>query len=128
MIAAVGNDVLRLKKRRFACVQSHVAQSQKKAINDARDWHETVQIGSAFEDRRDEVLQVLEPQYRIWDGHLGEMSGVKHRIDLVPDAKTHRSYPYRAGIRICDIEKVEGDKVVEQVWQYLPLSPAGQPQ
>ena len=44
-IATVNNNELRLTKRRSACVQSHVPQSQKRAINDARDWHETVQIG-----------------------------------------------------------------------------------
>ena len=113
-VAAVQRDELRLSKRRSACVQSHVTQSHKKAITEARDWHETVQIGSAFEDRRDEVLQVLEPHHKMWDGHLGQMAGVEHHIDLMPDAKPLRSVPYRAGIRMRDIEKAEVDKMVEQ--------------
>ena len=90
-----------------------VTQSQKNAIKEARDWHETVQNGSTFEDRRDEVLQVLEPHHKMWDGHLGQMSGVEHHIDLMPDAKPHRSVPYRAGIRMGDIKKAEVDKMVE---------------
>ena len=87
---------------------------QKKAINDARDWHETAQIGSAFEDEREEVLQVLEPRHKIWDGQLGQMFGVQHHVDLVPDAKPHRWVPYCGGVRMSDIEKGEVDKMVEQ--------------
>ena len=50
----------------------------------------------------------------MWDGHLGQMSGVEHSIDLVRNAKPHRSVPYDAGIRMCDIEKAEEDNMVEQ--------------
>ena len=73
-----------------------------------------VQIGSAFKVRRDEALQVLEPHYKMWYGHLGRMSGVEHRMDLVRNARPHRSVPYRASIRMRDIEKAEADNMVEQ--------------
>ena len=112
--APVQRDELRLRKRRSACVQSHITQSQKKATNEARDWNETVQIDSTFEYRREEVLQLLEPHHKMWDGHLGQISGVEHHIDLMPDAKQNRSVPYRAGIRMHGIEKTEVDRMVEQ--------------
>ena len=49
-IATVERDEFRLRKLKPICVQSHVAQSQKEVIIDTKDWHDTVQIGSAFED------------------------------------------------------------------------------
>ena len=73
-----------------------------------------MQIGSVFEDQRYEALQVLEPHHKMWDELLGQMDCVEHHIDLMPDAKPHRSVPYRAGIRMRDIEKAEVDKMVEQ--------------
>ena len=51
-ITMVQNDELGLTKKQSACIQSHVVQSVKKAADDANDWHDTVQIGSAYEDRR----------------------------------------------------------------------------
>ena len=48
------------------------------------------------------------------DDHLDQMSGVENHIDIVPDAKPHKSVLYRAGIRMRDIEKAEVDKMVEQ--------------
>ena len=95
-------------------MQSHVTQLQKKAINEAKDWHEMVQIGSAFEDRHNEVLRVLDPHHKTWDGQLSRMSDIEHQIDLVPDAKSHCSVPYRAGIRMRYIKKAEVDKMMEQ--------------
>ena len=85
VITAVRNYESRLNKIRSASVQSHVAQPHKKANNEAWDWHETVQVGIAFEDRLDEIVQVLEPKHKMWDGHLGQMFGVEHCVDLVPD-------------------------------------------
>ena len=113
-ITAVQQDKLRMSKRRSACVQSHIVQSEKKGALTEKDWHETVQIGSKFEHRRSEVLSVLEPHHKMLDGHLGKMSGVEHEIDLLPDAKPHSSVPYRAGIRMRDIEKARVDKMVQQ--------------
>ena len=46
-----------------------------------------MQIGSVFESRRLEVLEVLEPWHKMWDGHLGLMSSAAHEMDLMPDAK-----------------------------------------
>ena len=47
---------LRQNKRRSACVNSHVAQSKKKAIDDAKYWSLTVQISSELYEGQDEVL------------------------------------------------------------------------
>ena len=96
-IAAVRQDDLRLSKRISACIQSHISQAEKKTASDAKDWNETVQIGSEFEHRGNEVLSVLEPHHKMWDSHLGEISEVEHEIDLLPDTNPHRSVPYRAG-------------------------------
>ena len=63
----------------------------------------------------------------MWDGRLGQISHVEHRIVLVPDAKPYRSIPYCADIRIRDIKKVEVDKMVEQTVA-IPAPPTiGQP-
>ena len=72
-----------------------------------------MQISSVSEDQQDEALRVREPQHKMWDEHLGQMSDVEHHKDLVPDAKLHRSVPYRAGIRMRDIKKAEGLEMVE---------------
>ena len=114
VITAVGNEELRLTQNRSACVQSHLARSQKKAIDDARDWRETVQVGSAFEDRRSDVLHVLEPLHKMWDGQVGLISSAAHEIDLFAGAAPYRSVPYRAGPQMRDIEKAEVNKMVEQ--------------
>ena len=42
------------------------------------------------------------------------MAGVKHHIDLIPDAMPYRSVLFRTGVRIRDIEKADVDKMVEQ--------------
>ena len=50
----------------------------------------------------------------MWDCHLGQTSGVEHNIDFMPMAKLYGSVPYRASIRIRDIDKAEVDKMVKQ--------------
>ena len=62
-------------------MQSHVVQSQKKATKDAKDWKDTIQIGNELQDKRHEVLQVLEPLQNMWDCHLGLMSNASHKTD-----------------------------------------------
>ena len=85
-IIDVQRDELRLNRRCYACVESKVAQSKKRAANDAKDWQETVKGGSAFGVRRDEVLKVPESYGKMRDGHLSQISEVEHSIDLASDA------------------------------------------
>ena len=72
-----------------------------------------MQIGSAFEDIRHEVSEVLEPFHNIWNGYLGLMSSTAHDIDLIPDSKPFRSVSYRARTQMRDIEKADADKMME---------------
>ena len=39
------------------------------------------------------------------DDHLGQMPGIEHFIDLIPDAKQYRSMLYHIDIHIFDIKK-----------------------
>lgn len=48
-------------------------------------------------DERDRVRAMSSKYENMWDGHLGAVPGVKHRIDLIPGANPFRSQPYRAG-------------------------------
>ena len=48
----------------------------------------------------------------MWDGCLSKASGIDHHIDLVSDAKLHRSVPYCAGIHMRDIDRAELDSMV----------------
>ena len=83
-------------------------------MSDAQDCLGTLQIGSALKDMREKILAVFELCHKMWDGHLGQMSRVEHSIDLTPGAKPYRSVLYRVGIHMCDIQKSEVEKMMEQ--------------
>ena len=72
-------------------------QSKKRSVNDVKDWHDIVQIGSAFEDKRHEVLHALKPFHNTWDDHLGLMSNVSHEIDLVAGTTPCQKVPLTCG-------------------------------
>ena len=88
----------------------------------------TKQWRSAAHSRIDDMTycKYLSRARKMWDDHLGQVSGVEHHIDLVPKAKRHRSVPYRSGIRIRDIEKAEVEKIVDQGVEISTLRLIGQ--
>ena len=68
-----------------------------------------IQIGTEFEERRAEILNVRELHQYMWDIHLRLISGAEHKIDFIPYAAFYRSLLYCADIRMRDIEKAEVD-------------------
>ena len=55
------------------------------------------------------IRDMLRKYAHMWDGSLGEISTIEHRIELTPEAKPVRSAPYRAGpkARRAESEEVE---------------------
>lgn len=50
---------------------------------------------------------------RLRDGHLGEINITEHRVDLLPDSKTIKSAPYRAGPKIRELIQAEVEKQLD---------------
>ena len=62
------------------------------------EWHSQVSIGERAEfEQRPRILEFLDPFQSMWDGHLGEIHHVKHRIELKEGSKPVFQPPYRAG-------------------------------
>lgn len=58
-------------------------------------------------------MKMMKELDEIWDGRLGTVRKVKHRIDFEePDAKPIQSAPYRDGPKEQEIKKEEIDKLV----------------
>jgi hypothetical protein len=57
---------------------------------------------------------MLEPHHAIWDGHLGEITATRHRIDLIPFITPVHSQPYWNRTRAREIEKAEIQKMLAQ--------------
>ena len=60
-------------------------------------WRESVHIGSEDSVPREKVMELLSDFEDMWSSRLGNISPAKHRIDLIPDAKSVYQVPYRAG-------------------------------
>lgn len=56
---------------------------------------------------------MIEPIVKMWDVHLGQLSTVKHRVDLkLLNTRMILSVPYRAGQKEHDLEKSEIDNML----------------
>jgi transposase InsO family protein len=84
------------------------------ATNPVQQWTDQVDLSHLESAERQAVTDMLEPHQAMWDGHLGEVTATKHRIDLIPGAKPVHSQPYRAGTRAREIEKAEIEKMLAQ--------------
>lgn len=50
----------------------------------------------------------------MWDGHLGEISLAKYRIDLPPGSNSMQSAPYGAGSKVRESQGAEIDRMLEK--------------
>ena len=76
-------------------------------------WHSQVSIGERAEVERPRILEFLDPFQSMWDGHLGEIHHVKHRIELKEGAKPVFQPPYRAGPDKREKERAEIQKMLD---------------
>jgi hypothetical protein len=77
-------------------------------------WQDEVYLAHLPPDEQVEVLRMLEPDPRMWDGHLGTMAGTTHRIEVLPGSKPVHAHPYRAGSHARVAEKTEIDRMLAQ--------------
>lgn len=47
-----------------------------------KDWRNSVPIPDDYASYHDKCLDMLEPLWCTWDGHLGLIPTVKHHVDL----------------------------------------------
>jgi hypothetical protein len=79
-------------------------------------WQEDVKLDHLGSEERHEVLRMLEPHQKMWDGHLGTVAATTHRIEVTAGSKPVHCQPYRAGARARSAEKEEIDRMLaEQV-------------
>jgi hypothetical protein len=73
-----------------------------------------VYIANLPPDERVEVLRMLEPHHRMWDGCLGTAAATTHRIEVLPGSKPVHAQPYRAGSHTRVAEKTVIDRMLSQ--------------
>eukprot|EP00173_Palmaria_palmata_P000458 Plantae.Rhodophyta-Palmaria_palmata.ctg1209.p1 GENE.Plantae.Rhodophyta-Palmaria_palmata.ctg1209~~Plantae.Rhodophyta-Palmaria_palmata.ctg1209.p1 ORF type:complete len:666 (+),score=133.55 Plantae.Rhodophyta-Palmaria_palmata.ctg1209:1587-3584(+) len=76
------------------------------------EWETEMDTAHLDEDQKKKLFDVLRPYSSLWDGKLGTIDGVKHRIDT-GDASPVWSMPHRAGPAQRDIEKAEVKRMLE---------------
>jgi RNase H-like domain found in reverse transcriptase/Reverse transcriptase (RNA-dependent DNA polymerase) len=81
------------------------------------DWKEKLDLRSVPEHRRPEVILMLEKHSYMWNGQLGAIDGVSHRIETT-GTPVH-CQPYRAGLNSraviqAEIERMKKQSVIEE--------------
>jgi len=115
--SARDNVVTAVHYKPSASRETQLAQHQQVQQDDAdlqdKDWKKTVTIAPRYEHMRSRITDMMEEFTSMWDGNLGTISAVKHRIDLdPPDSQPVHSAPYRAGPATRQLEKNEIDKML----------------
>ena len=59
------------------------------------------------------MIFVLDKHQKLWDGHLGTIHVIKHRIKLTPGAHNVHQKPYRASSTQRENEKKELNKMLK---------------
>jgi hypothetical protein len=77
-------------------------------------WAESLDLKHLSTSDQEKITTMLSKYSSMWTGRLGEISIAKHRIDLLPDAKTIYQAPYRAGTKGREVEKVEVERMVKE--------------
>jgi hypothetical protein len=78
-------------------------------------WQNEVDLLHLAPQERETVLRMLEPHQKTWDGHLGTVSAISHRIAVTPGSKPVHSQPCRAGSLARAAENAEIDRMLKQV-------------
>ena len=93
--------------------------STVRSVADSADesWKEKLDLSSMPEPLRPQVLSMLEKHSGMWNGNLGSIDGVKHRIET-SGAPVH-GQPYRAGLKsreliAKEIERMQTMGVIEE--------------
>jgi hypothetical protein len=81
---------------------------------DVAVWQDEVNLVHLPPDERVEVLRMLEPHHRMWDGRLGTVAATTHRIEVLPGSKPVHAQPYSAGSNARVAEKTEIDRMLAQ--------------
>jgi hypothetical protein len=97
---------------------AHEDQTEGQKVADtarvARAWQEEVDLAHLPPEERVEVLRMLEPHHRMWDGRLGTVATTTHRIEVLPGSKPVHAQPCLAGSRAWVAEKPEIDRMLAQ--------------
>ena len=64
---------------------------------------EDVQLTELHTTQADELRDLLRPYSQMRQGQIGKIQQTVHHIDLVPNSRPQRQYPYRAGPEKCKI-------------------------
>jgi hypothetical protein len=70
-------------------------------------WKQDVDLAHRTPQEREKVLTMLGKHRTMWDGRLGQVHTIAHRIQLTPGAKPAYSQPNRAGAKAREAKSVE---------------------
>lgn len=62
---------------------------------------------------RERCREMLKKYSRMWDGTLGEINTIVHRIELVQRTRPIVRAPYRTGPKAGEVEEAEVQKMLE---------------
>lgn len=79
-----------------------------------RDWQNKVHISEACSEYRGKFMKKLMQFSYMWDGHLGQISIIKHRIELLSSSNPVYSAAYRAGHTVREFLRLEIEKMLSQ--------------
>jgi len=85
---------------------AHGLKKPKMTTND-------IDLSKVPEEQRTAVRERLKEYEKLWDGHLGQASGVHHRIPLATGSAPFRLPPFRAGPMARKVEKAEIEAMQE---------------
>ena len=71
-------------------------QESKEEATDKKMRVEDIPFEDISEEYHQQIREMLKKHEAMWLGGLGEINVTEHAIDLVPDARTFKSPPYRA--------------------------------
>lgn len=118
---AVSTDHYMGKEDRAIQMARHPAVETKDAKRQEGDWKVILKRVPTYELLRPQVLDLLRNFTDIWDGHMGIIRTVKHRIVFHPPGSNPvHTARYRAGTAACQLEKTGIDKVIRMRVFYPP--------
>lgn len=92
----------------------HKIEESKDFQRLALDWQHKVDISKVYSEYCSKFIDILTQLGSIWDGHTGQTSIGKDKIDLLPNSNSVRSASYRAGITVQELHRLKIDKLFSQ--------------
>jgi hypothetical protein len=74
-------------------------------VDDKRDWRKEVPVDEVPESIREQALAMFSKNASMWDGRLGQIDSVSHRVKSTGGSILQ--HPYRAGPFISTAEQTE---------------------